>query len=69
MKNEPVLTVATILALLGAVLGFLTAHGIISNTQASAMTQVFAVIVPLVLPLLAGWVARQKVTPVAKANP
>jgi hypothetical protein len=69
VSNEPVLTAAGVTALLGGVLGFLVAHGIISNTDASTMTQVLAVVVPLVLPLILGWLARQRVTPTANIPP
>jgi hypothetical protein len=65
-KNEPVLTASAVLAVLGAVLGFLTAHGVISDTDASTLTQVLAVVVPLMLPLVVGWWARRRVTPVNK---
>jgi hypothetical protein len=69
VQNEPVLTAAGVTAVLGGVLGFLVAHGIISNTQASSVTQVLAVVVPLVLPLVLGWIARSKVTPTVNIPP
>jgi lysylphosphatidylglycerol synthetase-like protein (DUF2156 family) len=69
VSNEPVLTAAGVTAVLGGVLGFLVAHGILSNTQASSVTQVLAVVVPLVLPLVLGWIARSKVTPTANIPP
>lgn len=66
MKSEPVLTASVVLAVIGGVLGFLTAHGVISSTDASAWTQLAAILVPVVLPIAAGLWARRKVTPVAK---
>jgi hypothetical protein len=67
ISKEPVLTATSVLAVIGAVLGYLVSAGVLSDTQASSMTQLFAVLVPLVLPLLAGLWARRKVTPVPKA--
>ena len=63
MKNEPVLTASAVVAVIGAVLGYLTTAGIISSTDASAWTQIAAVAVPIILPLAAGMWARRKVTP------
>lgn len=64
VKAEPVLSASGVLAVLGALLGFATAHGWLSETQASGVTQLLAVVVPLVLPLVVGWVARKFVSPV-----
>lgn len=69
IAKEPVLTVSSVLALVGGVLGYLTSSGVLSATQASAVTQVCSTVVPLVLPLVAGWVARSKVTPVQAPPP
>jgi hypothetical protein len=67
VNKEPVLTAASVLAVVGALLGYLVSAGVLSDTQASAMTQLFAVLVPFALPLLAGVWARKRVTPVQKA--
>jgi len=63
MKNEPVATVATITAVVTAVVALLTAFGLhLSDDQQKAIIGVVAVVAPLV----AGYVARRHVTPAAK---
>ena len=69
IAKEPVLTASSVLALVGGLLGYLTSSGVLSATQASTLTQVCSTVVPFVLPLVAGWVARSKVTPVVQAPP
>ena len=69
VAKEPVLTASVALAIIGAVLGYLVTAGVISATQASAMTQLAATLVPLLLPLITGLIVRRKVTPVAKQQP
>ena len=67
MKNEPVITVMSISALVSAALGLLVVFGIeISNEQVEAILGFVAVAVPLILGMLA---ARARVTPVGKPRP
>lgn len=64
MKNEPVVTVASITALVAAVLALLVAFGLpLSNDEQQAILGLAAVVAPLVAAL----VARRKVTPVNRA--
>lgn len=59
-REEPVVTAATILSLVGAVLLLLRAYGVvISEDQHDAILAVVSIAGPLV----AGWWARRRVTP------
>ncbi len=61
-KPEPVLSAT---AVSGAVLAVLTLLGIaLTPIQADALETIIAAIVVLVVPIIAGYVARKKVTPV-----
>lgn len=61
-KREPVLTAAVTTAVL-AVIGVLVAFGVnVSDTQTKAIVG----LIVAVLPIVAGFVARSKVSPVAK---
>lgn len=63
MKNEPLITVATVTALVAAVLALLVSFGItLSDDQQKAILGLTAVVAPLVV---AGF-ARSRVTPVHK---
>lgn len=60
MQNEPVMTGATVLAAVGAVLTLLIAFGVdISTDQRAAIIG----LVTVVAPVLVGWIVRSKVTP------
>lgn len=58
MNNEPVLTAAGVSAALGAILVAFGVH--VDDNTTKAITAAAAVVVPL----LAGWLARARVTPV-----
>jgi ABC-type spermidine/putrescine transport system permease subunit II len=61
MTNEPLLTVASITALVTTVLGLLVAFGVhLTGDQEKAILGIAAVVAPLVV----GFIARRKVTPV-----
>lgn len=61
MKNEPAVTVASITAVVTALLALLTAFGLsLSQDQTAAILGVVAVLAPLV----SGFITRGKVTPV-----
>ena len=61
MNSEPVITGATILALVGAVVALLTAFGVdITAEQQKAILSAVAIAGPIVV----GLVVRSKVTPV-----
>ena len=63
MSNEPVLTAASISAVVSAVLALLVAFGLdLSETQTAAILGVVGAVVPLVTAV----VARAKVTPTSK---
>ena len=63
MKNEPLVTVATITALVGAVIGLLVAFGVpLTSDQQTAILGVTTVAAPLVVALF----VRSRVTPVDK---
>lgn len=63
MNREPLVTVATITALVAAVLGLLVSFGIdLTKDQQNAILAVAAVVAPLVVAAF----ARGKVTPVGK---
>lgn len=60
MNREPLVTTATITALVSAVIGLLVVFGVpLSKEQEAAILGVVAVVAPLVV----GLVARGKVTP------
>lgn len=59
MKDEPVMTGATVLAVVGAVLTLLTAfHVQITADQSAAILGLFTAAIPVV-----AWLVRRKVTP------
>lgn len=61
MKNEPLVTVASITAIVGAIITALVAFGIdLSKDQQTAILGLVTVVAPLVVAL----VVRSKVTPV-----
>lgn len=61
MKNEPAVTVASLTAVVTALLALLTAFGLnLSQDQTAAILGVVAVLAPLV----SGFITRGKVTPV-----
>ena len=61
MKNEPAVTVATITAVVAALLALLAAFGLsLSQDQTAAIMGVVAVLAPLV----SGFITRGKVSPV-----
>lgn len=63
MKNEPVLTAASITAVVAAAIAALVAFGVsLSDDQQKAVLALVAVLAPIVLAL----VARRHVTPVTK---
>lgn len=65
MRREPLITVATITAAVTAVLGLLVASGVdVSDDLQKAILGVVAVAAPLVV----GFLARPKVTPVASVT-
>ena len=69
VKQEPVITASSALAVLGAGLGYATSHGLITATQASGWTQLAATVVPFALPLVVGWVTRRYTRPAATSIP
>lgn len=63
MKNEPAITVASITAVVAAIIGALVAFGVnLSDDQQKAILALVAVVGPVV----AGLVTRRKVTPVGQ---
>jgi hypothetical protein len=66
VSSEPVLTVASIQAIIVAAFILLAAYGVdISDTQRTAIIGFYAVVAPLVFAL----VARQRVSPVDAGTP
>jgi hypothetical protein len=63
VKQEPVVTAASALAVIGGALGYAVSHGLITETQASGWTQLAATVVPVALPLVVGWVTRHYTSP------
>lgn len=63
MKSEPLLTVAFITSAVAAAITLLTAFEVVAltNNQQSAIMGAVAILAPVIV----GWVARRKVTPVA----
>jgi hypothetical protein len=61
MKNEPLVTVASLTAIVSAVIGLLVAFGVnLSDEQTAAILGIVAVLAPLAVAAF----ARGKVTPV-----
>jgi hypothetical protein len=60
MTNEPVLTVAGIVAIIGALLGVAVSFGVALSAEQQAAILKLAVVAA---PIIVGLVARQKVTP------
>ncbi len=69
VKQEPVVTASSALAVIGAGLGYATSHGLITQTQASGWTQLAATVVPFALPLVVGWVTRHYTSPAQPTKP
>jgi len=69
VKQEPVITASSALAVIGAGLGYATSHGLITETQASGWTQLATTVVPFVLPLLVGWITRMHTSPAQPPEP
>jgi len=63
VQQEPVVTAASVLAVVGGALGYAVSHGLITETQASGWTQLAATVVPVVLPLVVGWITRMHTSP------
>lgn len=68
IKNAPVTTITTVESVVGFVLTFLVAHGIIGNIDVAATTQTVAPFVALAVPALFGAVKWRLVTPWEKAK-
>lgn len=65
MKTEPLITVASITALVAAIVGLVVAFGVdLSDDQQTAILGFAAVAAPLVV----GFVARRKVSPASKVE-
>jgi hypothetical protein len=69
VRQEPVVTAASVLAVIGGALGYATSHGLITETQASGWTQLAATAVPFALPLVVGWVTRHYTSPAQPPAP
>ncbi len=69
VKQEPVITASSALAVIGAGLGYATSHGLLTETQASGWTQLAATVVPFLLPLIVGWVTRHYTSPAQPPPP
>ena len=69
VKQEPVVTASSVLAVIGAGLGYATSHGLITQTQASGWTQAAATVVPFLLPLIVGAVTRHYTSPAEPPKP
>jgi hypothetical protein len=69
VKQEPVVTASSVLAVIGAGLGYATSHGLITETQASGWTQLAATVVPFALPLVVGAVTRRYTSPAQPPEP
>jgi len=69
VKQEPVVTASSVLAVIGAGLGYATSHGLISESQAAGWTQLAATVIPFVLPLIVGAVTRRYTRPAATSIP
>lgn len=67
--QEPVVTAASVLAVIGGALGYAVSHGLITSTQASGWTQLASTAVPVILPLIVGWVTRMHTTPTQPPDP
>ena len=62
-KTEPVITIAGVTSVVFAVLGFLVAHGYLSNAQENTYEQILTTVIPFLIPLIAGLFARAIVWP------
>jgi hypothetical protein len=69
VKQEPVITASSVLAVIGAGLGYAVSHGLITQTQASGWTQLAATVVPFLLPLVVGAVTRRYTSPAQPPEP
>lgn len=68
ITKAPVASLTTIESVVGSVLTFLVAHGVIGNIDVSATTQTIAPFVALMLPAIFGYAKWQLVSPVEKVN-
>jgi hypothetical protein len=68
IKKAPVASLTTIESVVGSVLTFLVAHGVIGSIDVSATTQTIAPFVALVVPAIFGFAKWQLVSPVDKVN-
>ena len=68
IKKAPVASLTTIESVVGSVLTFLVAHGVIGNIDVSTTTQTIAPFVALVVPAIFGYAKWQLVSPVEKVN-
>jgi hypothetical protein len=68
IKDAPVTTITTVESVVGFVLTFLVAHGIIGNIDVAATTQTVAPFIALAVPALFGAVKWRLVTPWEKAK-
>lgn len=59
VKQEPVLVASSTAGLVAGGTGFAATAG----TSVPAWAQIAATVVPLLLPLITGWLARRRVTP------
>jgi hypothetical protein len=63
VKQEPVVTAAAGLATVGGPLGYA------ATTQTGGWVQVLATVLPVVLPLVVGWVTRRYTSPAQPPAP
>src|SRR5690242_18026154 len=68
IKKAPVASLTTVESLIGSLLTFLVAHGVIGNIDVSATTQTIAPFVALVVPAIFGYAKWQLVSPVEKVD-
>lgn len=68
IKKAPVASLTTIESVIGSVLTFLVAHGVIGNIDVSATTQTIAPFVALLVPAIFGYAKWHLVSPVEKAD-
>jgi hypothetical protein len=67
-KDEPVLILSAAGAVVAWLLGLLVTHGVLSDTQASSLTQVIVPAVAGVIVLVIGFFTRRLVSPAAKVK-
>jgi len=65
VQQEPVLAAASTAGLAGGGVGYAAT----STASAAGWVQILATLLPVLLPLLTGWLARRKVTPTANVPP